>query len=301
MYDLFAPISNDDKKITYEEATSFIIKNFATFSPKLSAYAQMAFENNWIDVEPREGKRGGAFCSNIRPIKESRILTNFTGRLNNVITIAHELGHGYHGDNIFSESVLNSSYPMPLAETASIFCETIVKNAAIDSANEKEALNILETSIQGYGQVIVDIYSRYLFETKLFETRKDKTLSVNEINTLMLNSQKEAYGDALDHDYLHKYMWINKTHYYYASRNFYNFPYAFGLLFAKGLYNLYLGDKEAFISKYDTMLRETGKNSIEDTAMIMGIDLTKKEFWTNSLNEIGKEIDKFLDYCPKIG
>lgn len=295
LYDIFAPISSSDKKISYDEAKDFISKHFNSFSPKLSNYSQLAFDSNWVDAAPKQGKRGGAFCSNIRPIKESRILTNFTGSLNNVITLAHELGHGYHGDNIFEEEILNCSYPMPLAETASIFCETIVKNAAIKSAEDKEALNILETSIQGYGQVIVDIYSRYLFETELFTTRKNKTLSVSELKDLMLDSQRKAYGDSLDHNYLHPYMWVNKTHYYYASRNFYNFPYAFGLLFAKGLYNVYLDDKDNFVTKYDLMLRATGKNSIEDTAMLMNIDVTNKDFWSNSLKEIGKEIDKFLE------
>lgn len=295
MYDLFAPITTTDKKITLEEAAEFIIKHFNSFSSKLGDYASMAFDKNWIDADPKQGKRGGAFCSNIRPIKESRILTNFTGSLNNVITLAHELGHGYHGDNIFAEDILNCSYPMPLAETASIFCETIVKNAALNSSSQMEALNILETSIQGYGQVIVDIYSRYIFETKFFETRIEKNLSVDEIKELMTDSQKKAYGGGIDHDYLHPYMWINKTHYYYASRNFYNFPYAFGLLFAKGLYSVYLKDKEIFKEKYDIMLRETGKNSIEGTAMLMGIDVSTKEFWANSLKEIGKEIDKFLE------
>lgn len=293
-YDIFAPIISDDKKISYDEAKEFICKQFETFSPKLRDYAQMAFDKNWIDASPKDGKRGGAFCSNLRPIKESRILTNFTGSLNNVITLAHELGHGYHGDNIFNEEILNCSYPMPLAETASIFCETIVKNAAINSAKDKEALSILETSIQGYGQIIVDIYSRYLFETELFNIRSNKTLSVDELKELMLNSQKQAYGDSLDHEYLHPYIWLNKVHYYYASRNFYNYPYAFGLLFAKGLYNIYLDDKLSFADKYDNMLRETGKNSIENTALLMGIDVSTKEFWESSLKEIEKEIDKFL-------
>ncbi|MGB3367988.1 MAG: M3 family oligoendopeptidase [Acidaminobacteraceae bacterium] len=295
MYDIFAPITSSDKKISYDEAMTFITTHFASFSKELSNFAEQAFDKNWVDSAPRQGKRGGAFCSNIRPIKESRILTNFTGSLNNVITLAHELGHGYHGHKIFEEEILNCSYPMPLAETASIFCETIVKNAAINSAGDKEALSILETSIQGYGQVIVDIYSRYLFETELFASRTEKTLSVDELKELMLDSQRKAYGDSLDHDYLHPYMWVNKTHYYYASRNFYNYPYAFGLLFAKGLYNIYLGDKSTFIIKYDNMLGETGKNSIEDTAILMGIDVSSKEFWSNSLKEIEKEIDKFLD------
>lgn len=294
-YDIFAPVGNSDMKFTYDDAKEFIVSNFNTFSKSLGDFAQMAFDKNWVDVEPREGKRGGAFCSNIRPIKESRFLVNFTGDLNNVVTLAHELGHGYHGHNIFEENILNTSYPMPLAETASIFCETIVKKAALKKADADESLAILEASIQGYGQVIVDIYSRYMFETEIFNRRANSTLSVDEINDIMLKCQLEAYGDGLDSNYLHKYMWANKVHYYYAGRNFYNFPYAFGLLFAKGLYNLYLTQGDEFVKNYDQMLRATGKMSIEDVALLMNIDVTDTKFWEASLSEIAGEIDSFLD------
>lgn len=294
-YDLFAPVGNSNMKFTYDDAKEFIVSNFNTFSKNLGDFAHMAFDKNWVDVEPKEGKRGGAFCSNIRPIKESRFLVNFTGDLNNVVTLAHELGHGYHGHNIFEENILNCTYPMPLAETASIFCETIVKKAALKKADADEALAILEASIQGYGQVIVDIYSRYMFETELFNRRAESTLSVDEINDIMLKCQLEAYGDGLDPEYLHKFMWVNKVHYYYAARNFYNFPYAFGLLFAKGLYNLYLTEGDEFVKKYDHMLRATGKMSIEDVAKLMNIDVTDSKFWEASLSEIAGEIDSFLE------
>lgn len=300
-YDMFAPVGNMDKTYTYEEARDYIVKNFRTFSNRLADFAENAFNNRWIDAEPREGKRGGAFCSNLHPIKQSRIMANFSGSFSNVTTLAHELGHGYHGYCLKDESILNSRYPMPIAETASIFCETIVMNAALKEANAEEELSLLETSIQDAGQVIVDIYSRFLFESELFEKRKDHSLSVNELKEIMLEAQKKAYGNGLDHEFLHPYMWVNKVHYYYAERNFYNFPYAFGLLFSKGLYAKYLEDKEGFVKEYDKFLGATGKNSIADVAKIMGIDVHSIDFFRSSLNLIKKDIERFISLADKVG
>lgn len=298
-YDMFAPMGNVDRTFTYESAMKYVVDNFRTFSDKLANYAQGAYDKNWMDVEPREGKRGGAFCSNLHPIKESRIMANFDGSFSNMTTLAHELGHGYHGSNLIDESILNSRYPMPIAETASIFCETIVMNAALKEASDEEAFGILEASISDAGQVIVDIYSRYLFETELFKNRSDHPLSVNEFKEIMLAAQKKAYGDGLDHHILHPYMWINKTHYYSAGRNFYNFPYAFGLLFSKGLYAEYLKRGDSFVDEYDSLLNATGKNNIKDVAKRMNIDVSDPEFFRNSLRLIEKDIEAFIEIADK--
>ncbi len=298
-YELFAPIGEVNRTFTYDEAMEYIIKNFRTFSDKLADFAKHAYENNWLDVEPREGKRGGAFCSNLHPIGESRIMANFSGSFSNMTTLAHELGHGYHGACLKDESILNSRYPMPIAETASIFCETIVVNAALNEASHEEAIGILEASISDAGQVIVDIYSRFLFESELFERRKGHNLSVNELKEIMLEAQKQAYGDGLDSNFLHPYMWLNKPHYYTASRNFYNFPYAFGLLFSKGLYAEYLKRGQEFVEEYDELLKATGKNNIKDVAMRMNIDVTDPEFFRSSLRLIEKDIERFLELTSK--
>ena len=261
-YDLYAPVSKADMKFTYEEAMKFVYENFKTFSDDLASFAKKAFDNSWIDVKPREGKVGGAFCENLPFIGESRFLLNYGGSFGDVVTLAHELGHGFHGECLKNESILNSDYPMPIAETASTFCETIIKKAAMKKANKEEALAILEAEISDATQVIVDIYSRFLFEDALFEKRKEGALSVEEINNLMLNAQKEAYGDGLDPNYLHKYMWTWKPHYYDADINYYNFPYAFGLLFAKGLYAEYQKRGSDFCKDYEKLLSITGKNNL---------------------------------------
>ena len=134
-------------KFTYDLAQDFIVEKFSSFSKDLGAFAKNAFEKGWIDAQPREGKVGGAFCANLRSISQSRILSNFSGSYNDVRTLAHELGHAYHGNCLNNVSFLNSSYPMPLAETASIFCETIVNHAAMSKANPAQQLAILEADI----------------------------------------------------------------------------------------------------------------------------------------------------------
>ncbi|MBK5240490.1 M3 family oligoendopeptidase [Clostridium sp.] len=294
-YDLFAPLGDANMHFSYEEARKFIVKNFATFSDNLANFADYAFSNNWIDAKPQASKLGGAFCSNLHSIKESRILSNFTGSFNDVSTLAHELGHGYHGLCLAEESALNSDYPMPIAETASIFCETIISNAALKNASEKEAFTILESDISGSSQVIVDILSRYLFETELFKRREDSSVPVHELKEIMLNSQKKAYGKGLDHNFLHPYMWMCKPHYYDASSNFYNFPYAFGLLFSKGLYAEYLKRGESFVNDYNTLLSATGKNNLVQVAKMMNVNIHSIDFWRSSLNLICEDIEKFVN------
>lgn len=293
-YELYSPINNADMKFTYEEGCKFIIKNFNTFSEHLAKFAEKAINNEWIDVLPKQGKVGGAFCENLHFIGESRFLLNYGESFGDVVTLAHELGHGFHGECLNNETTLNSDYPMPIAETASTFCETIIKKAAIKDANKEEALSILETEISDCTQVIVDIYSRFLFEKSFFEERKESALSVERIKELMLESQRKAYGDGLDSKYLHPYMWIWKPHYYYSDSNFYNFPYAFGLLFAKGLYAEYLKKGTSFASDYEKLLSITGKNKIEDVAKIMNINIHDKDFWISSLKIIEEDINDFM-------
>lgn len=293
-YDLFAPVGKLEKEYSYDEAKALIIDAFGSYSPKLSNFAKKAFDNDWIDVYPKKGKRGGAFCSNQPQIKQSRILTNFTGSLDNVSTLAHELGHGYHGEVISDNAPLHWDYPMPLAETASIFCETIMSNYLQEKfENPEEKLSVLELRLQSDTQVIIDILSRFIFESKVM-SEANRPISKHEMKAWMLDAQKEAYGEGLDPNYLHPYMWLVKGHYYSAGLNFYNFPYAFGLLFGKGLYAQYLKDKTKFIEKYDELLKLTTKEDAEVVAQSMGIDITQKSFWIDSLEMIRKDIEEVI-------
>lgn len=295
-YELFAPMGDLGRKFTAEEAREYLISHFAPFSQELSDMINQAFEEKWIDFYPRKGKVGGAFCCNMPNQKQSRILTNFDGALGDVVTLAHELGHAFHGKQIENHRPLNTDYSMPVAETASTFNENVVMNAAIDEAEGKEKMILLESQLQDTTQIICDIYSRYLFETAVFEKRKNSFMFADELKELMLEAQKEAYGDGLDHSALHPYMWVCKGHYYDSGLSFYNFPYAFGGLFAGGLYAQYLEEGPSFVDKYKALLKATTVSSVEDVAAMAGIDLTKVDFWKKSLSLISARIDTFLAY-----
>ncbi|MCL1925407.1 MAG: M3 family oligoendopeptidase [Defluviitaleaceae bacterium] len=291
-YDLHAPVGNaEDMIFTREAAEKFIIENFMNFSEDLGSFVKNAFANEWVDWYPRKGKVGGAFCSNITSIKESRVLMNFNNSFDDVATLAHEFGHAYHGDSFKDSTPLNSTYSMPIAEVASTFCETIIFNAAFENATEDQKISILETNLLGSSQIIVDIYSRFLFEDEIIRRREKGALLTEELKELMIDVQKQTYGEALV-DY-HPYMWLNKTHYYNANLNYYNFPYAYGLLFAKGLYGIYKKEGASFTQKYKELLTATGKNDLYEVGKIVGINVHDIEFWREGLREIEQEIEAF--------
>ncbi len=295
-WDLFAPTGSAGRQYDWPAAKTFILENFNAFSPQLAGFARRAFDQGWIDAEPRQGKRGGAFCMDLPAIKQSRILTNFDGSLDQVFTVAHELGHGFHSDCIFAagKTPLQSLTPMTLAETASIMNETIVQQAALASASSsEEELGILETSLIGDSQVIVDIYSRFLFEREVFARREQAELSTDEFCEIMAWAQKEAYGDGIDERFLQPYMWTWKPHYYYPDLSFYNFPYAFGLLFGLGLYAIYQQRGRAFVPDYQNLLASTGEGTAAQLAARFGIDLHQNSFWAASLKVIEARIDKY--------
>ncbi len=297
-WDVFAPSGNANKEYSWEEARAFILENFGKFSPELEAFAKRAFDNLWIDGEQREGKRGGAFCMGVPGVKESRVLCNFDGTLDQVSTIAHELGHAFHNECAYQagKTEIQQDTPMTLAETASIMCETIVMEAVLAQATDpQEELAILETRLIGDAQVIVDIYSRFLFEKEVFERREKSELSAEDLCDIMDRAQAATYGDGLDENYRHKYMWTWKPHYYYPGLSFYNFPYAFGLLFGLGLYAIYQQRGEAFVEDYKNLLASTGEAPAADLAARFGIDIRSRKFWEDSLAVIGKKIDRYCE------
>ncbi|HTX79358.1 MAG TPA: M3 family oligoendopeptidase, partial [Longilinea sp.] len=297
-WDVFAPTGKIDTVFTFARTREFILENFNQFSPDLHDFAKRAFDHNWIDAEQRDGKRGGAFCAPVPKQKESRVLCNFDGTLDQVSTIAHELGHGFHNDCAFrfGKTELQQATPMTLAETASIMCETIVSNAVLKQARDsQEELAILENALINDSQVIVDIYSRYLFEKEVMERREKSELSADDLCDIMDRAQAATYGDGLDERYRHNYMWTWKPHYYFADLNFYNFPYAFGLLFGTGLYAIYQQRGPSFVPDYENLLASTGEGNAAELAARFGIDIRTRNFWDDSLKIIAKRVERYCE------
>lgn len=293
-YDLFAPVGSAQSSWTFRKARDFIVQQFSSFSWELGDFAEHAFQEGWIDAEPRAGKVGGAFCAPMPRAGESRILANFDGTFDSLFTLAHELGHGYHGWVLRELPYIQQDYPMTLAETASIFCETVVFNKAMEAASADDKLTILEVYLQGATQVIVDILSRFLFEQALFERRSRAELSPSELCELMMQAQRDTYGDALDPEQLHPYMWAVKPHYYSASLSFYNFPYAFGQLFGLGLYAEYAKDEHEFPVRYKRLLQMTGRATANEVTASAGFDIEEPAFWQSGLDVIAGYVNEFV-------
>lgn len=287
-YDLFAPVGKSEMTYTYEQAREFVVKQYGAFNPAMGEFAANAFDNNWIDPFPCAGKTGGAYDIYMPKIKESRVFANFDGTYDGVSTFAHELGHAWHDHVVSTKPAMLRSYPMTLAETASIFSEFIVFKGAVEQATDEQKISIIEQFVQSACQVCVDILCRFYFEREVFEQRRDGELMPDEMCSIMIDCQKKTYGDGLDERFLHPYMWAVKGHYYSTGFSFYNYPYAFGQLFGLGLYNRSKNDKSGrpFYEKYNELLSLTGQLPAEDVAKSAGIDITDPAFWQEGMDII---------------
>lgn len=293
-WDLFAPVGAAGER-SWDDATQLVHDAFSGFSPHLAGLASRAFEEHWVDAEIRDGKRGGAYCMSVGG-DVSRVMMNFDGSLDSVSTLAHELGHAFHNVALAVRTPLQRRTPMALAETASIFCETLLFEKSVERARDDgERLALLDTYLVNASQVVVDIHSRFLFELELCRRRRRTALSVNELNGAMLDSQEAAYGDGLDPDHRHQYMWAVKPHYYTP---FYNWPYTYGLLFGVGLYARYRDDPDAFRARYDDLLSSTGMADAATLALRFGFDIRSADFWASSLAVVIGHVDDFTSLAP---
>ena len=300
-YDLFAPLASSEEKYTKEDARDYLIERFSSFDGELTEMVRTAFDEGWIDFYPREGKVGGAFCAEAFSIRASRILTNFAGSFNDVVTLAHELGHAFHNLNLYDNRPLNRDYSMPVAETASTFNEVLVMNDAIRrEADPRKRRALMDEQLTGDTQIICDIYSRFRFESAVFEERDDSFLFPPQLCEMMLKAQKEGYGDGLDWAEPHSDLWLCKSHYYSGGLSFYNWPYAFGGLLARGLYACYEKEGAAFVPKYKRFLKATAVMTAEDAGKVADIDLTDVDFWRSGLEGLAKEVEQFGELC-KLG
>ena len=297
-YDLFAPLGGG-RTYTAEEARALLLDVFGRFSPEMADMMREAFDEGWIDLYPRAGKSGGAFCAGCYAQRISRVMTNFTGSLSDVSTLAHELGHAFNNRMLERVPVLMTSTPMPLAETASTFNETVLAAELRRHASAGEELALLDASLTENIQTMVDIYSRFLFEQKVVDSQADHAMSVRELKDAMLWAQEQSYGDGLDPDSRHPYMWACKSHYYSTEAHFYNFPYAFGNLFARGLYARYRQEGEAFVPRYGELLSRFGSDTIENVAAGAGIDVTQPAFWRDAVESVLEEVRRFVQLADR--
>lgn len=293
-YEIYATLGECEFNFSIEECESLILKHFEPVSENLYKMTKQAFDEKWIDYPTRPGKQPGAFCENLGWIKQSRLITNYNNTLSDIITVAHELGHAFHGMMIEDQAILNRDYCMPLAETASTFNENIMYNALQKDMNNHDRLLVIDSQLSALCQNILDIYARFQFETMVFENVEKGFLNAEQLCELMKKALLKSFGDGLDPEWLHPYRWITKVHYYIPDIAYYNFPYTFGALFSRGLYALYDKNGQDFIPKYEKLLAATTTNTCEDVAKIADIDLTQEKFWKQSLQSIVDQMDEFL-------
>ena len=298
-YDLFAPVGQSTRTYTVEEARALLLDLFGKFCPEMGEMMRTAFDEGWIDMYPREGKSGGAFCSGYYAKNISRVMTNFAGSASDVSTLAHELGHAFNNRMLHHKPIMMTETPMPLAETASTFNETLLISQLLKTATPEEELTLLDSCLTEQTQTMVDIYSRFLFEQKVVAAQANHALDVDELKETMLWAQEQSYGDGLDPEYRHPYMWACKSHYYSTGVHFYNFPYAFGGLFARGLYARYEKEGEAFVPVYCDLLSRFGSDTIANVTASVGIDVTTPDFWREAVESVLVQVRRFVELADQ--
>lgn len=296
--DVNAPISVGDfepKTYSFDEAETFITTHFGSFSQEMQQMAQKAFDEDWIEAEDKEGKRPGAYCSNLPESKQSRVFMTFSGSASNVSTLAHELGHAYHSHVMRDLPALNRSYAMNVAETASTFAEMLISDATVSAAESKEEkIVLLDSKISRAAIMFMNIHSRFLFEKRFYEARQSGLVSDKELSSIMEDAQKEAFLDSLET--YHPTFWASKLHFYITGISFYNFPYTFGFLFSLGIYSKAKEEGKSFADDYRDLLRDTASMTTEDlAAKHLGVDLKQPDFWQSAINEILSDVDDYLD------
>ncbi|MBY6278208.1 M3 family oligoendopeptidase [Symbiobacterium thermophilum] len=293
-HDVDAPLGGTDTKMTYDEAADFVVEHFGRFSPDMARFARKAFAERWIEAEDRPGKRPGGFCTSFPLSRQSRIFMTFGGNLDNVSTLAHELGHAYHQSVMNDLPQLAQGYAMNVAETASTFAELLVSDAALKAAgSDEERLALLASKAERAVAFFMNIHARFLFETRFYAEREKGLVPVARLNELMVQAQKEAYRDALSE--YHPHFWASKLHFYSTGQPFYNFPYTFGFLFSSGVYARALEEGPAFAQRYVDLLRDTGRMRVEDlAAKHLGVDLTKPDFWQAAVDVSVADVRQFL-------
>lgn len=299
IYDISAPLTENVAEVSYDDAAEMIVEQFGAFSPKMAVFAQKAFDEKWIEAESRDGKRPGGFCTSFPIKEESRIFMTYDGSASNVATLAHELGHAYHQHVMNDLPQLSQNYAMNVAETASTFAEMIVADATVKMAKtDEEKIQLLDDKLNRSVAFFMNIHSRFLFETRFYDERKNGLVSKERLNELMVDAQKEAYCDSLG-EYSPSF-WASKLHFHITGVPFYNFPYTFGYLFSMGIYAKAAEEGPAFEQKYIDLLRDTGRLEVEELAKKhLDVDLSKPAFWQSAIDFLKQDLDMFMELTKK--
>ncbi|MDG2308459.1 MAG: M3 family oligoendopeptidase [Candidatus Binatia bacterium] len=296
--DLEAPAPGEPAtRVAFDEARERIVASFDRVYPELARFAVKAFDEKWIDWEPRVGKRPGGFCSSSSVIGQSRVFMTYDGALGDVSTLAHELGHAWHSWVMRDMKPWSRVYPMTLAETASTFAEQLVIDAVLsdDAASESDKRAVLDGRLQDAAAFLLNIPMRFEFESALYEERAHGELSANRLCELMLDAQRSWYGDALAEDELDPWFWASKLHFYITGLSFYNFPYTFGYLFSLGIFARAKREGPGFLPTYEAILRSTGSAPAEKVARDhLGVDLERPDFWNESVDLIEADLCAYL-------
>ncbi len=295
-FDQTAPVGKLNKKYSYPEAGSFIVEHLSSFSEEMGTFSRMAIDKRWVESEYRPGKAAGGFCTSFPLKKESRIFMTFSGTFGGLSTLAHELGHAYHSFVLKDKPCFASRYPMTLAETASTFNELRVTDAALESSDDhEEKLMLLDQKIANGFVMLCNIRARFIFDDTFYTERKKGFVPGSRLNQIMLEAQKQAYGDLIEGDGWHPLFWASKLHFFFTAVPFYNFPYTFGFLFANGVYDRALKEGKSFAKRYRALLEDTGSMTNEEIAeKHLGADLTREDFWKDSIDRVLADIEPFV-------
>lgn len=300
-YDQTAPIGETEKTIEYDEACDFVVEHLSSFSSDMGDFARRVIDNRWIEAEDRPGKAAGGFCSGLPLKKQSRIFMTFSGNYEEIMTLAHEIGHAYHSYVLYDQPYFARDYPYNLAETASNFNELLVTDAAFSKVeNDEELLVMLDHKLQEGFIHFCNLHSRYIFDCNFYKEREKGTVAQERLNELMVEAQKQAFGGILANDGYHPYFWASKLHFFETEIPFYNFPYTYGFLFAGGIYDLAKKEGAGFSEKYRALLADTGSMTSEDIAQKhLGVDLTKIDFWKEAVNRVLADVGPYIELASK--
>ena len=303
-YNLGAPIDIPNRQpLSWDQAKDLVKNAFTRAYPTLGHFFQIEIDRNWIDWEPRAGKRPGAFCTSSMLSKESRVFMTYNETLGDVLTLAHESGHAFHGYMMREVRPYARIYPMTLAETASTFGELVLTHGLLEDPSISDAQKAMMLDVEvGHGAIyLLDIPVRFEFEKSFYEERKSGELSVSRLKELMIETQRRILGDVLEPGGEDPYFWASKLHFYITGLTFYNFPYTFGFLLSRSLFAMLKKEGKDFLPKYEEFLRLAGSDTAENVVQrTVGSDIGKPEFWSEAIQSLEEPFLRLEELLPKV-